>query len=194
MGVSKVAFVCSIIMMSTLVFSNEIPDGKDAFVSENSVNIPVGRILLAKHNIEYCAVLLVSSRWSDEESYATYKSYYVPDSAISFTDFRVKPREDEVYEKQPLRIIGRLAAARSQNKIFCEKIKLKWSGAPHNSGWIYLDEEKTLELAPTKWLNIRDVNIMDKNLKWFKYGDSIHYDVSQKVFTLKREYVKVPLQ
>jgi len=199
MGKSRVSFVCSILMMSVFAYADEVPNGKDAFVSENAVNIPVGRILLAKRNTGYCAMRFVSSRWSEEESYATYKSYYIPDSATGFTDSRLKPREDEVYQKQPLRIIGRFAAARSQDTIFCERIKLKWSGAPKESGWVYLDEERALEIAPTKWGDIKDVNVLDKNLKWFRYGDAGHYDESQKIYItrsgeLKEGYVKLSLQ
>ena len=77
----------------------------------------------------------------------------------------------EVYFKQPLRIIGRFATSRSKRTIFCGKLHLEWSGAPNNSGWIYLDEERTLQLTPTKWTDIQAVNPLEKTLKWVSYGD-----------------------
>lgn len=166
----------SILIATTLAWAEDAPNGTTIQVKENAINIPVGRILLAKRNKGYCAVKFVSSKWSAEESYAKYFSYYIPDSTIGFTDPKIKPREDEVYEKQPLRIIGRVAAARSQDKVFCDKIRLQWSGGPNGTAWVYFDEAKQLELAPTKWRDIRDVNVTDSNLKWFRYGDKGFHD------------------
>jgi len=162
--------------------ADEVPNGTDAFVKENAVNIPIGPILLARRDYQYCAVQFTSSSWSADESEATYKSYFIPDSTRTFADRRVEHREDKVYEKQPLSIVGRFAAARSQDKIFCKKMNLKWSGAPKETAWVYLDEGTTLELAPTKWRDIREVNVLEASLQWFKYGD----------VPSAKGYVKVP--
>jgi hypothetical protein len=161
-----------LVLLTVPVYADEVPNGRDAIVSTNAINIPASRFLLARRGSEYCAVRLISSRWTTDESSSTYVAYYVPQPTIRFTSPEATVNKGEVYMKQPLRIIGRLAAARSKRTIFCGKLRLEWSGAPNNSGWIYLDEEKTLQLAPTRWTDIKVVDSLDKALKWMSYGDA----------------------
>lgn len=164
--------------------SDAVPNGLDAFVKENAVNIPVGAILLARQNGQYCAVQFTSSSWGADEARASYKSWFIGDPARTSKERKIKPREDQVYQKEPLSIVGRVAAARSQDKVFCRKLTLKWSGAPQQTAWIYFDEGKTLELAPTKWRDIAKVDVQAAAVKWFKYGD----------VPLAQGHVSVPLR
>jgi hypothetical protein len=177
---------CAIVVLGSMRVAAEdlVPNGRDAFVKENAVNIPVGTILLARQKNQYCAVQFTSASWSKEETHASYKSWFIGDPTRSSKDRKVKPREDQVYQKEPLSIVGRVAAARSQDKVFCKKLTLKWSGAQQQTAWIYFDEGKTLELAPTTWQDIGEVNVQAATLRWFKYGD-----VSQA-----RGYVSVPIR
>lgn len=166
----RLIIACYLLVKPLLIWAQEIPNGEDAFARVNVVNIPNGRILLAKRNLEYCAVVFLSSKWDKDEASATYKSLYIP-AGQSFLRQNIRSRQDNVYEKQPRRIFGRLATNRSRDAIFCGEITLKWSGAPNRSAWVYLDEERTLKLAPTGWRDSRDVDLGDRDLKWFGYGD-----------------------
>lgn len=169
----KVFLGALVLLMPILVWAKDATNTKDVFITENAINIPVGRILLAKFNKKkgYCAVQFTSSQWNHDEGYAKYVTYYIPDSTIRFTDPKIKPYKDEVYQKQPLSIIGRFAIARFQDGIFCGEITLTWSAGPTGTANVYFDEDKKLRLAPTQWQDIRNVNVTDPKLKWYKYGD-----------------------
>ncbi len=154
---------------SLLAWADTMPNGKDVLVREHALNMPVGRILLAHRGKGYCALQFTASTWSADESSATYAAHYIPDAATRFAD--VKPEKNAVHQKEPLPIIGRFAMSRTEDGIFCGKITLRGNGGPNGTAWVYFDEEKTLQLAPTKWRDIRDVNLSDPALKWFRYGD-----------------------
>jgi hypothetical protein len=55
-------------------------------------------------------------------------------------------------------------------KVDCGSLKLQWN----YKGFVaffegYKSEDEGVELAPTPWSDIKDVNIRDPRITWFKY-------------------------
>lgn len=169
----------TILMASFPLYGEELQSATNFKVAENAISVPLGYILLAKRGEEYCALKFSKSIpvSPQHEWDAKYESYYRTDSNGIFTDKKSKHQRDTLTERQP-RGIGRLAMNRSDSTVFCGNISLNWSGPT----WVYpysaSSERRGIKLAPTKWTEFADVNVLDERLYW--YG----YDESRKVFEI----------
>jgi hypothetical protein len=160
-----------------VAFSQEIkllnPD--DVGIAPNAIRIPLGAILLARKKQEYCAIKFTKF-WTGEtkdDEYAKYESYYQGDKTGDFTNKNVKFKQGEL-SRPRLRGIGRLSFSFRTIDIQCGPIKLFWSG----KGWVcfFSSNQKQgdygIELAPTKWTHISQVNVFDQRLKWYRYDEN----------------------
>jgi hypothetical protein len=152
-------------------------------IAPNAVSVPEGFILLVRRSSEYCAIKFTKF-WTGktkEDEYATYESYYQDDAAGDFTKENVKFREGEL-SRPRLRGIGRLSFSFGNTDIQCGSIKLFWSGR----SWVYFFSSNQnqgdygIELAPTKWTHISQVNVFDQRLQWYKYDP-------------ERQRIKIPI-
>jgi len=162
-------------------------------IAPNAIRVPVGIILLVRKNTEYCAIKFTKF-WTGEtqdDEYATYESYYQGDKTGDFTNKNVKFKQGEL-SRPRLRGIGRLSFSFGTIDIQCGPIKLFWSG----KGWVYFFNSNQkqgdygIELAPTKWADISQVNVFDPRLRWYRYDES-RKDV---IFPLDRLWEDKPLQ
>lgn len=157
---------------------NEIHIGKTAIV------MPLEKILLVRKGSEYC-VIKFSKFWSENTSevgtlfvasgsdeYAMYESYYQGDKTGDFSKKNVLFKKEKLSFPKP-RGIGRLAFSFGNDEIKCGSIKLQWSG--EGSVHFYREGQKMgdygIELAPTKWIDISEVNVFDPRLKWYRYDE-----------------------
>jgi len=171
-----------------LMGSNQIenllpPDPNDVVIAPNAVRIPLEKILLVRKGSGYCAVKL-TKLWtgkSEEDRFAEYESYYQGDNTGNFSNKNVKFRKGKLSFPKP-RGIGRLAFSFGNRDIRCGPIKLAWYGEK----WVYFfstDQNQGdygIELAPTKWTDISQVNVFDPRLKWYRYDP-------------KRQDIKIPV-
>lgn len=155
----------------------------DVVITSNAVRIPLGRILLVRKESEYCAVKL-TKLWTgktEEDRYALYESYYQGDKSGDFSKQNVKFTEEKLSFPKP-RGIGRLAFSFGNRDIRCGSIKV----ACYAERWVYFysssqkESDYGIELAPTKWTDISQVNVFDSRIKWYKYDS-------------KREDIKIPV-
>jgi len=85
----------------------------------------------------------------------------------------IEKKEGELIRPR-LRGIGRLSFSFGNTDIECGSFKLFWS----EKGWVYFFNSSQkqgdygIELAPTRWTDISQVNVFDPRLKWFKYDES----------------------
>jgi len=147
----------------------------DVGIAPNAIRVPVGKILLVRKNTEYCAIKLTKF-WTGKtqaDEYAAYESYYQGDKTGDFTNKNVKFKQGKLSCPRP-RGIGRLSFSFGSKDIQCGPIKLFWSG----KGWVYFfnsNQEQGdygIELAPTKWMHISQVNVFDERLKWYRYDEN----------------------
>jgi len=159
------------------------PGQNDVVIAPNAIIMPLGRILLVRKGFEYCAIKFVKF-WTgktDEDMYAEYESYYKNDKIEKFSDENVEFRKGKLSAPKP-KGIGRFAFSFGNRNVHCGFTKLQWSGK--GSLYFYREGQKQddygIEIAPTIWTSILQVNINDERIKWYS-------------FDLKRKRVSKPI-
>ncbi len=150
------------------------PGQNEVHIGPNMVMIPLGRILLIRKDTDYCAIRFtkVWTGKSDDDRYATYEAYHQGDETGDFTNKNVTFRKEELHSPRPsFSLFGHPFAFGIKEEIRCGPIRLWWTGR----GAVYFFERDQrqgdygIELAPTKWTDISQVNISEPRLKWYKY-------------------------
>jgi hypothetical protein len=146
----------------------------DVGIAPNAIRVPIGIFLLARKNQEHCAVKFTKF-WTgktQEDEFVTYESYYQGDRTGNFSNKNVKIKREKLSSPKP-RGIGRLAFSFGDRDIKCGSIKLEWSG----KGWVYFFNSNQkqgdygIELAPTIWMDISEVDVFDPRIKWYRYDE-----------------------
>jgi hypothetical protein len=170
--------------------STKTPNTERVIIAGNCLIMPVGRILLVRKKSQYCAVRLTEA-WQGEtvlDRFANYESYYQGDGSGDLSKADVQFTADQLIARRSVpkfpqfpRFLSHPAGPENK-QIRCGPIKLAWFGLG-----IYFNEhlwttgDRGMELAPTKWTDISQVNVFDPRLKWYKYDG-------------KRENVSVPIE
>jgi len=169
------------------------PGPNEVHIAEVGIVMPLEKILLVRRDSDYC-VIKFTKFWAENttevgsvfvasgsDEYAIYESHYHGDKTGDFTKKTVQFKEEKLSFPKP-RGIGRLAFSFGNKEIKCGTIKLFWSG----KGSVHFYKEGQaqgdygIELAPTKWTDISQVNVFDPRLKWYRYDE-------------KRERVNIPV-
>jgi len=146
----------------------------DVVITPVAVRMPLGKILLVRKDLEYCAIKFTKF-WTGKTEldwYANYESYYQGDKTGDFNKKNVQFKKEKLSFPKP-RGIGRFAFSFGNKDVRCGPIKLFWFG----QGWVYFysssqDEgDYGIELAPTKWTDISQVNVFDPRVKWYRYDE-----------------------
>jgi hypothetical protein len=184
------------------------PIDNEVAIYFSGVEIPLNRIMLIRKNAEYGAVKFIKT-WTelDEEvlkkyanymnhgadmadhyrdistkKYATYESYYQGKVTGNFSESNVKMMR-ETASWLPLRGPVRPFIYQPGNaRVQCGPFKLVWQ---YKTCVSFIPSGKYMgdygfELAPTPWTGIKEVNIKDPRIKWYKYDE-------------KRERVFIPI-
>jgi hypothetical protein len=152
-------------------------------VTPVNASAPIGRFLLIRRGKDVCAVRFTEFHrghdakpptvWhSGEESlYAEYDWYYQGDGSGDFAKPHVKSGHSKLSQKS-LVGIGRLSFQTGTIRVRCGPFKLMWD-YPNS---VAFDEgtrlaDSGIELAPTKWREIAEVNPHDPRLQWYRYDE-----------------------
>jgi len=152
-----------------------LPEPNEVHIAPNGVIVPLGRILLIRKGCEYCAVKFTRF-WTgktEEDRYASYESYYQGDKTGDFSNKNVQFRREKLSFPKP-RGIGRLAFSFGNKEIRCGPIKLFWAGKGDVAfyGMDQPEGDYGIELAPTPWTSISEVNVFDPRVKWYRYDET----------------------
>ncbi|WP_337288532.1 hypothetical protein [Candidatus Methylomirabilis sp.] len=153
----------------------------DVHIGPNAIGMPLGRVLLIRKGENYCAVRFTRN-WTgktDYEQHAEYESCYQGNKTGNFRRANVKYRKEEVYYKKPsFSIFGHPISMSDKRDIRCGPIELWWSAGPELT-FVYFNRHDQkqgdyygIELAPTKWGDIAEVNAFDPRLTWYRYDDN----------------------
>lgn len=154
-----------------------LPEANEVQIAPNAIGIPLGHILLIRNDSDYCAVKFIRC-WTgqaDYDQHAEYESYYQGDKTGDFRSKNVKYRKEEVYYTKPsFSIFGHPVRIGAKRDICCGPIELWWSGLNCKIFVYYFRHDQKqgdygIELAPTKWTDISQVNVFDPRLKWYRY-------------------------
>jgi hypothetical protein len=150
------------------------PDLNDMHIGPNGVVIPLGKILLMRRASEYCAVKFTKF-WTGKtegDRYAEYESFYQGDHTGTFSNRNVKFIKEKLSAPKP-RGIGRLAFSFGNKDIRCGPVRLWWGGggSVHFFSSNQDQGDYGIELAPTIWTDISQVNVFDPRIKWYRYDE-----------------------
>jgi hypothetical protein len=152
----------------------------DVRIGPHYIEMPIGRIFLIRKDNTYGAIKFIKSwtGWTKDDLYTTYDSWFQDDGSGDFSKKNVK------FENRNASItlwgIGRLSFNLGDSEVHCGMFKLSW-------GYKYLVEffgqspctsDCGVEIAPTKWKDIKEINVLDPRLKWYKYDkDRLRMDI-----------------
>ncbi|NJD69713.1 MAG: hypothetical protein C3F12_11105 [Candidatus Methylomirabilota bacterium] len=153
----------------------------EVLIAPNSIGMPLGTILLIRESGNYGAVKFTKC-WTgktDYDQHAEYESYYQGDKTGDFGKSNVKHRKEEVYYKKPsFSIFGHPISIGDKRDIRCGPIELWWSGLKCvTTVYFNRHDQKQgdyygIELAPTPWTDISQVNVFDPRIRWYKYDEN----------------------
>jgi hypothetical protein len=158
----------------------QLPKANEVQLAPNAVGMPVGRVLLIRKDSDYCAVRFTHN-WTGKTEYdqhAEYESYYQGDKTGEFGKSNVKHRKEEIYYTKPsFSIFGHPVRIGAKLNIRCGPIELWWSAGPLLTFVAFNRSDQKqgdygIELAPTKWSDISEVNVFDSRLKWYRYDEN----------------------
>lgn len=179
-----VTFIALLILSTNCIgdINNPLDDANaagNAMATWSDVGAPTGRMLLIRRGTQQCVVRFTAfHRDRDakpatafnsgaESFFAEYDWYH----AVVVGDDQSIPRYERGHRTvalQALAGIGRLAFQPADNEIHCGSFNLVWF-YPVRVGFNGRDSVKDIgvELAPTKWSAIEQVNYKDPALRWF---------------------------
>lgn len=135
-------------------------------IANNAISVPAERFMLIKKDTKYAALKMIDV----QKKAAKYEWYYQADGSGNFLSNNVKKGWGEVKDLY-IPIIGRFALQLGQFKIVINSLTIEWSPTT----WIYFTDQSGndigIEMAPTIYKSINEVNIFGKKLKWYKYDE-----------------------
>lgn len=152
------------------------PGTNEVHIAPNGISVPLGRILLVRKGMEYGA-LIITEAWienREEDKYARYESYYQGDKTGDFSNKNVQVRKGKLSRPKGIWVGGgHWFSFRLRPEIRCGRIKLLWFYKTFVCffGYGQAQGDYGIELAPTKWTDISEVNVFDPRLKWYRYDE-----------------------
>lgn len=145
-----------------------IPTENKFVIAGNAVGMPAGRILLMRKTGQHCAVKLTEIKANKRGGWdMQYESY---------SSGRPEALKGQAYTREP-KGIGHLLTLSSTGKDYlrCEPLTLQVSGSSYG-WWVYFyerdtDQDKAVELAPTKWTEASQINFTDRSVAWYAFDD-----------------------
>jgi hypothetical protein len=156
-----------------------------AAVTWDGAGAPLGRFLLVRKDKAVCALRFTKARRGhdikpttvfhsgEENFFAEYDWYFQGDGSGNFARRGVLSGHRRLHRK-PLIGIGRLAFQTGQVHVNC--------GTFRDLLWLYPTRvsfyggsrrgDDGIEMAPTKWADIKEVDVHDPRLKWYRYEEN----------------------
>ena len=144
-------------------------------IRPNAISVPMGRIILIRKGPEYGAVKFTHFWFGKtvHDWYGKYESYYQGDGTGDFSKKNVLSRKGEVSTFPDIGGCGLHWSLDNPNFRY-GPFKLAWS--PKSTVYFFYfgqggEGDYGIELAPTKWTDISQVNVFDPRLKWYRYDE-----------------------
>jgi len=183
-GVVSILLVCATVVVLGIGQAADIDEAKlktHALVTWYDVGAPAGKFLLIRKDANLCAIKFTEYyrandaksstffRSGDETRDAKYECFCQREKGDGFGNATL----GEVSTRSSWGI-GRLAFFSGQRSVRCGQIRLPWMYPTRVS--FNIDGAKLgdhgIELAPTRWTAISEVNVRDPRLHWFRYDES----------------------
>ena len=142
--------------------------------------MPVGRVLLIERGSFLGGVKFIHNEQKADGIYSKYECF-------EFQNGRIKKiREGELLLKNPSKGKGFLFHS-GPNSLFGPPLKIKdftlsaaAGGLEHST--IYFESkpnkpDRKVRMAPTPWVELREINLSDPRIKWFAYDEKREWKV-----------------
>jgi hypothetical protein len=157
---------------------------ESAFIGGSRIALPLNRFIIIRRDKDLCALKFTDAftfgygYYKDKpvEAYASYEIYSQRNGA---GDFQTSDSSQEVELVLPESrgFWSSLFAPREKTHIECGSTNLSWAVGTgvhffsHPDDQDYPEKVKKygVELAPTPWTKIQEVNLKDQRLKWYRY-------------------------
>ncbi|HOM88750.1 MAG TPA: hypothetical protein PLR54_10495 [Spirochaetota bacterium] len=163
-------------------------------IFNTGIEIPLGYFALVKRNNKICAIrfLETGKHPKKDKNYAIYEYYFQCDGRGDFLNNTSKHGTGKATYKS-FCIIGRLCFNTGNMNLACGEINIKWTGGRYLEYGDGLNRNEKIsdvikagvQIAPTKWTDIKAVNVLEKGLKWYKYGTLPEYPEYQRFKVVK---------
>jgi hypothetical protein len=165
--------------MSSDTGDRRAPLPNEVMISGTGVRVPLGRFNLLRKGEGFCAVKFTRI-WdgaNKAEWFAAYESYYQTNGTGDFTASNVQVTTGEVSHLAPIPTCGGHYWPRGDPDVRCGPMKVFWGAGSSlhffeskDIDRIEQERSRGFELAPTKWADIREVDVFDPRLRWYGYG------------------------
>lgn len=151
------------------------PKDNEIAIHYSGIELPLGRMLLIRKGTHCCA-LRFTRFWTEKngrEEYATYQVYYQCDGSGDFSNKNTTMIEGRA-SRLPLRgPFHPFLYQPGDPYIRCGPSRLTWQ---YKTAVGFMPPDKGMgdygfELAPTPWTDIKEVNINDSRVKWYRYDE-----------------------
>ena len=155
-----------------------------AYVTSLSVGAPLGRLVLVRYLDTMCAIRFGAfHRGGDEKTptkfnsgeetlFATAEEIRVANSGSTW---HVLQHKTVNLVRGPIVGLGRLGFQKGQIGLHCGDAKLEWTYPNNISLGSYTDDKAKraqLEMAPTAWNEVSQIDLSDVRLHWYHYDES----------------------
>jgi len=138
--------------------------------------MPIGKYLLIRKGSDYCIIKFTKFWIGDTENdqFAEYESYYQDDKTGYFSNKNVQYRKDKLDRHKPTWSIFGHPMTTGNRNTRCGPIELFWSGR----GSVYFhklgqhQKDYGIEMAPTPWKHIAQIDVFNPHIKWYRYNES----------------------
>lgn len=189
--ITRAVFACLITLSfsrATLIRADTIEGGDrlttSAYVAWDHVAAPMGRFVLIRKGKDVCAVRFTAfHRGHDEKPstmvntgeetlYAEYDWYWQKDGTGEFIKLNVKSGHNRL-RSGPLRGFGSFAFQTGDIRIRCGPFRLFWN-PPASVAFFGVPKQGDygVELSPTPWDDMKEVNVHEPSLKWYRYDEN----------------------
>ena len=154
-----------------------------AYVTPLSVSAPLGSLVLVKYKDAFCAIRFTEfHRGGDEKSatifnsgeetlFATAEQTRIEKNKCKW---RVLERKTIPLVRGPVVGLGRFGLAKGNIGLRCGDAPLEWTYPNNVSLGSYTQapsERAALEVAPTLWSDVSQIDLADARLRWYRYDE-----------------------
>jgi hypothetical protein len=141
-----------------------IPGLGEVLIGQASVSMPLGRILMVRMGVEYCA-LTFTNTWQGEREGDIHSAYYFScqrDGGGGLIGSNVESGTGELYDPAVRKWMGiYVQKGVKKDTIKCGGMTLHWRPFANIAF-------RDAELAPTPWTSLAEVNVQDARIRWYK--------------------------
>jgi hypothetical protein len=155
-----------------------------AYVTPLSVSSPLNRLPLVRHADTVCAIRFSAfHRGGDEKAPTAFNSGEETLFATAEeTQFEISESTPRILQRKTVNLVrgpivglGRLGFQKGRIGLRCGDAKLEWTYPNNVSLGSYTQpaaKRAQVEMAPTAWSEVSQVDLNDKKLHWYRYDES----------------------